>query len=236
MIQEILIARVDEAYGVYDGRTFKADRFAALLARRNIPWPVLESGALRIDQDTFRQMVKAYPELSALHELRHTLSELRLENLAVGRDGRNRCMLSAFASKTGRNQPSANKFIFGPSVWLRGLIKPEPDRALAYLDYEQEEFAIAAALSRDLAMMDAYRSGDPYLTFAHQAGAVPAEATEQTHPSERAPFKACVLATQYGMGAKSLAQRIGQPEVVARELLQKHRDTYPTFCAVAGCS
>ena len=34
--------------------------------------------------------------------------------------------------------------------------------------------AIAAALSGDAAMQAAYRSGDPYLAFAKQAGAVPA--------------------------------------------------------------
>ena len=32
-IQEALIAAVDRDYGVYDGRTFKHDRFAAYLAR-----------------------------------------------------------------------------------------------------------------------------------------------------------------------------------------------------------
>jgi DNA polymerase I len=42
-----LIAEVDQAYGVHDGITFKADRFAAWLARRGIPWPRLDSGGAR---------------------------------------------------------------------------------------------------------------------------------------------------------------------------------------------
>ena len=41
-------------------------------------------------------------------------------------------------------------------------------------------------------------SGDPYLTFAKQAGAVPLDATKASHPKEREQYKACVLATQYG--------------------------------------
>jgi hypothetical protein len=57
-------------------------------------------------------------------------------------------------------------FIFGPSVWLRGLIKPPPGYGIAYIDWAQQEFGIAAALSGDPLMMDAYRSGDPYLAFA----------------------------------------------------------------------
>jgi DNA polymerase I-like protein with 3'-5' exonuclease and polymerase domains len=80
-------------------------------------------------------------------------------------------------------------------------------------------------------MQDAYRSGDPYLSFAIQAGAVPESATKESHKAEREQFKACVLAVQYGMGAKSLAQRIGQPEARAKELLRLHRETYRHFWA-----
>jgi DNA polymerase-1 len=67
------------------------------------------------------------------------------------------------------------------------------------------------------------------LTFAKQAGAVPADATKETHGSERDRFKACVLAVQYGMKEQSLALRIGQSEAHARELLRLHRETYPKF-------
>ena len=70
-------------------------------------------------------------------------------NLAVGGDGRNRTMLSPFGTVTARNAPSTTKFIFGPSVWLRGLIKPAEGYGLAYIDWSQQEFAIAAALSGD---------------------------------------------------------------------------------------
>jgi DNA polymerase I len=147
----------------------------------------------------------------------------------VGSDGRNRCPLRPFATKTGRNAPSTTKFIFGPAVWLRGLIRPEPGTALAYVDYEQQEFGIAAALSGDPAMMEAYQSGDPYLAFAKQAGAVPADATKDTHRAERDSFKSCALGVQYGMGAKSLACRLGVPVSEARDLLRLHRATFPTY-------
>ena len=114
-------------------------------------------------------------------------------------------------------------------MWLRGLIKPPPGYAVAYVDWRQQEFGIAAALSGDAAMQAAYRSGDPYLAFAKQAHAVPADATKATHGPQRELFKQCVLAVQYGMEAKSLALRIGQPPIVARDLLRAHRETYRTF-------
>ena len=141
-----------------------------------------------------------------MRELRHTLGQLRLNELAVGPDGRNRCLLSAFRSRTGRNQPSNSKFVFGPSCWLRSLIKPQPGRALAYVDWSQQELAIAAALSRDPRMMGAYWSGDFYLTFAMMAGAVPPDATKQTHGAERDQFK--TVPTQESVARQRLRVRV----------------------------
>jgi hypothetical protein len=230
-IRDQLIVEIDCNFGVFEGRTFKVDRFAAWLARKGIPWPLLESGRLDQSDDTFREMARAYPVIAPLRELRAALSEMRLSDLAVGRDGRNRCMLSAFRARTSRNQPSNTKFIFGPSVWLRGLIQPPPGYGIAYIDWQQQEFGIAAALSHDALMMEAYRSGDPYLAFAKQAGAAPLEATKATHKAVRDQFKSTVLAVQYGMGADALAQRIGQPPIRAGDLLRIHRETYRVFWA-----
>jgi DNA polymerase-1 len=228
-IQDRLIAEIDRDYGIYEGRTFKSERFAQWLVRNCIAWPRLASGALDLSDVTFREMSRAYPAVSALRELRVALSQMRLSELAVGSDGRNRTLLSAFRARTSRNQPSNSRFIFGPSVWLRSLIKPRPGFGLAYLDWSQQEFGIAAALSGDPLMQAAYLSGDPYLEFAKQAGAVPKEATRATHKAKREQFKACVLAVQYGMGAEALAVRINQPVIQARNLLRLHRETYRVF-------
>ena len=230
-IQDELIAQIDASYGVYEGRTFKTENWADYLQKEGIAWPRLASGRLELTDETFKQMARVHPKVAPIRELRSALSEMRLSNITVGEDGRNRCLLSPFASKTGRNQPSNSRFIFGPSVWLRGLIKPAEGFCLVYIDYSQQEFGIAAALSGDEKMMEAYRSGDPYLAFAIQAGAVPQGATKQSHKAEREQFKACVLAVQYGMGEISLAQRINQPVARARQLLTLHRQTYRTFWA-----
>ena len=100
---------------------------------------------------------------------------------------------------------------------------------MAYVDWSQQEFGIAAALSGDGAMQTAYLSGDCYLAFAKQAGAAPLDATKHTHGPTRELFKQCTLAVQYGMEAQSLALRIGQPLPTAQYLLRAHRDTYRQF-------
>jgi DNA polymerase I-like protein with 3'-5' exonuclease and polymerase domains len=225
-----LIAGIDADYGVYEGATFKLARFEAWLAGRGMSWPRLDSGQLDLADDTFRQMAKAYPAVSALRELRHALGQLRLNELAVGSDGRNRTMLSILRSKTGRNQPSNSKFLFGASVWLRGLVMPGPGRAVAYLDWKSQEVVIAAALSGDEAML-ADALSDPYLGFAKRSGLVPTDATKATHGSQRDAVKPAVLGIQYGMSAKSMACRLGKPEWEARRLLDLHREVYPKFWA-----
>ena len=174
-------------------------------------------------------MAKIYPQLKHLRDLRSILSQLKLSSLSIGKDGRNRCLLSAFQARTGRNQPSNSRFIFGTSAWFRSLIKPEPGMGLAYIDWSQQEFGIAAKLSEDFQMQEAYRSGDPYLAFGKQAGAVPTCATKESHGEDRDRFKACVLGVNYGMGEKALADRIQQSVLEARDLLKKHQDTYKRF-------
>jgi DNA polymerase I len=228
-IKTRIIQRVDADFGVYEEQSFRADKFAEYLDKQKIPWPRLPSGALALDDDTFKDMARAYPELAPLRELRISLSQLRLEDLAVGADGRNRCLLSAFRARTGRNQPSNAKFIFGPSVWIRGFIRPEPGTGIAYLDWSQQEFGIAGALSQDSNMMSAYTSGDPYLAFAKQAGAAPPSGTKEEYRDIREQFKAAVLAVQYSMGPESLGARIGRSVSEARELLRLHHETYRTF-------
>jgi hypothetical protein len=228
-IQDKLIAVIDQPYGVYRGRTFDSSRFAHYLNRRGMLWPHLPTGRLALDEDTFREMARLYPELYPLHQLRVALGQLKNWRLQVGTDGRNRCLLSPFGSLTSRNQPSTTRFIFGPSAWLRGLIRPEPGIAVLSLDWEQQEFGTAASLAGDPAMIEAYQSGDPYLAFAKQAGAVPADATKESHGEVRELFKTCGLGVQYGLSVWGLARRLDISPAQARSLLAYHRATYKTF-------
>jgi hypothetical protein len=228
-IQSGIIAEINREFQVFEGTTFRHELFAAYLNRHAIPWSRLASGRLDLKDETFRTMARAYPQLQPLREARTSLSQLRLMDLAVGHDCRNRTLLSPFRSKTGRNQPSTSRFIFGPSVWLRSLIKPEPGNALAYIDWSHQEFGIAAALSGDQAMLNAYRSGDPYMAFAVRVGAAPPGATKASYRHIRERYKQVVLATQYGMGAALLAIQCDCSEFDARRMLDEHRRIFAEY-------
>jgi hypothetical protein len=228
-IRESLVPILDATYQVFDGATFKNAKFETYLTRENIPWPRLDSGRLDLSTKTFRAKAKAYPQqIGPLHELRETLSKMRSIKLTVGPDGRARTVLWPFASKTGRTQPSGSQYVFGPAVWVRGLIKPGPGMAVAYVDMSAIEFGIAAGLSSDRKMLEAYAS-DPYLGTAIAFGYAPPGATKRTHRAVRDQFKIVLLAAQYGMTAESLAAWLGISLAEARELQRKHRAVYAVY-------
>lgn len=224
-----LIEVVDTDFGVYEDGRFKTARFVAYLHAQQIPWPCTLNGHLKLDDDTFADMAKAYPQIGPLHQLRKTLVQLRDLKLSVGEDGRNRAPSFPFSSQTGRNQPSTSQFIFGLAAWLRGLIRPQPGWANAYVDWSQQELAIAAALSGDTAMQAAYRSADFYMSLAILAGAAPAGATKATHADIRERFKVCALGVLFGMGEDGLALRLGISTLEARRLLIAHQRSFPQF-------
>jgi DNA polymerase I len=230
-MKDKLVDTLGAEYGVFDSdRSFSEKRFARYLANRGWGWPLLDSGRLDLKNKTFKQMAIVHPELETLRQLLYSLDKLKLNDLVIGKDGFNRCWLNPFGSRTGRNQPSNSKFIFGPAVWLRDfLIQAKPGWGLAYIDWVGQEFGIAAGLSRDPLMREAYASEDMYIAFGKQARVLPDDATDQTHPIERDQFKVCVLSTQYGSGYRSLSERINQPDIVGRELLGYHHKVYRRF-------
>jgi hypothetical protein len=228
-LQLEMIEAIDPNHDVYEGTHFREERFSRFLCRRGIPWPRLASGRLETNDETFRDMAAIYPELQPYRQLKQALEKFSLTELPVGKDHRNRTLLSPFGTITGRCAPSATAYIMGCPAWMRFLIRPAEGRGLAYLDWASQEYGIGAVLSGDQAMITDYEAGDPYLGFAKRIGMVPADATKATHRAERDIIRTVILGTQYRLGAASLALRINKPVVYARDLLHAHRTAYRTF-------
>jgi hypothetical protein len=229
-LQANVIERVNADFPVFEDGHFRIARFESMLDREKIrDWPLTTTGELALDDDTFRDLTNRYPRLEPLRQVRQILGQLHRPSLTIGADGRNRCLLSPYSTKTGRNAPSTTKFILGTPSFTRGLIRPEPGKALAYIDWSSQEFGIGAALSGDAAMQEAYRSGDVYLAFAKYANAVPTDATEESHKRERNLFKKVILGTQYMIGADGLAYQLGILRQEAQALLDHHRRIFSRF-------
>ena len=226
-----LIGEVNVVFDVYDDGHFRLARLEKWLAdHRIVNWPRTETGLLATDEDSFDEQIALHPELPELRllrELRATLSRMRLIGLSLGADDRNCTALMPFQAITGRNLPSASKFIFGPARWLRGFIKPPEGYGLAYLDFKAEEVAILAARSGDDRLAEHYASGDVYWRFAVTTGLGAPEATGLARKAIRDLVKILFLAISYGMQAPSLSRKTGKTLAEAKELLQLHASTYP---------
>jgi hypothetical protein len=100
------------------------------------------------------------PGIENLHALRDSLNVIVKARLPIGRDGRNRPSLFPFLTATGRNAQA--KSLFNAHAGMRSFITFPDDAVGIYLDWRTQEVGIAAALSGDQALMDAYCSGDVY--------------------------------------------------------------------------
>lgn len=230
-IQSKISEAVNSHHGLplFNGKSLNQEAFAEYLQFQNIAWEYTESGLLLTKDDFLKDMVKIYPQLNRIREAKYALSGMRLNDLAIGPDGRNRTEFWGFSAKTGRSLPKNGKFIYGPALWMRGFIKPDNGRALLYCDFSQEEFAIAGFLSGDQNMINAYASGDAYTKYAIMVGALPAGATKKSHPSVREQYKNFLLALQYGSGALRVARTLGIIPFLAQHMLQQHQNTFRRY-------
>ena len=203
--------------------------FANYVRRHGMSWPAYADGSLDERIETLKDMAGKYPQIEPLRDLRTSLSKLRLNDLAVGHDHRNRASLWAYGTKTGRNAPGASQFIFGPAKWLRFMITPPPGRALVYRDFCQQEVRIAAVRSGDSALLAACESGDVYLGIAHQLGFLPGSLNDAEREAVRGAVQDCRAGDPIWLGRRSLALRTGISVFEAREILARLRARFHRF-------
>ena len=206
------------------------DRFERWLVQAGVSaWPRLPSGRLSIDGDAFRLMCNV-PGIEGLHALRDSLGVIKRAKLPIGSDGRNRPSLFPFGTATGRNAHS--KSLFNAHASVRSFMAFPEDKIGVYLDWRTQEVGVAAALSDDQTLMDAYRNGDVYHALARVCGLTDdpdAKRWKTQRPMERQQMKALQLAINYGMGVPSLAKGLDRHPLIASGIIERHRQTYPRF-------
>jgi hypothetical protein len=228
-----LLRQFDPSYGdddpIYtpDGEWSYA-RFEQWLLRTGITyWPRLDSGKLDIDSDAFRSMYHQ-PGIEALHALRDSIGFIAKARMPIGADGRNRPSLFPFGTASGRNAHA--KSPYNAHAGVRSFIVFPPNKIGAYLDWRTQEVGIAAVLSGDQALMNAYRSGDVYHALASVCGFTndpdPVH-WKNNNPEMRQRMKVLQLAINYGMGVPSLARGLGRHPLIASGIIERHRRTYP---------
>jgi DNA polymerase-1 len=230
-----LLREFDPSYGsdnpIYtpDGE-FSYERFEQWLTSIGVTaWPRLASGRLDISGDAFRLM-SFIPGIEELHALRDTLGVIVRAKLPIGHDGRNRPSLFPFCTTTGRNAHA--KSLFNAHAGLRSFMVFPSDKIGVYLDWRTQEIGVAAALSGDRALMDAYNGGDVYHALALICGLTndyDAKHWKNNNQAMRQRMKSLQLAINYGMSVPSLAKGIDRHPLIAAAIIERHRRTYPRF-------
>ena len=151
--------------------------------------------------------------------------------LLINANHRNHAAVFPFGAKTSRNAPRGRAFLFTNPHWMRFLIRPEKGRAIAYLDWIAQELRIAAARSKDPALIALSERADPYIELAITLGLAPPGATKKSHPAVRKIAKVLTLAMLYGAGPQMVAAMAKMSLAKAAELLRRQRATFPVFYA-----
>ena len=164
-------------------------------------FPKTKTGKYKLDKDTLEEF-GYWNGLEALWKFNKTESSLKWFNKENGNgffervgkiDNRVRPYYGIFGTQTGRNAAKAKTFPLAMSSWLRAIIQPDESTYIIGADFSQQEVYVAAILSKDDNLLQAYESGDVYLAFAKQAGLVPLSATKVSHKFERNLCKSTVL-------------------------------------------
>jgi len=157
------------------------------------------------------------------------------------RDGYIKPKTFTFTAKTGRNGLKPKQgYLLNLPAWLRKIIVPHPDMVMIGCDWSQQEIAVAAALSGDAKLLEAYQTGDIYLALGKMSGHIPKDGTKSTHKKQRDLFKALQLGLGYGKGVNSLAYDIWgimqedgmsllDAKIKAREIFNWHKLTFAVY-------
>jgi hypothetical protein len=145
----------NECIDVYEDGHFNFERLSRFLARHGLlgTWPRTPSGRLAVSGKVLGAIAEEHTIIADLFQVRATVDLLegigssfnaageieededKAKGLQICPDGRSRAALMCFGTKTSRNAPKGSKFVGTCPAWMWSLVRPEPGRAIAILDY-----------------------------------------------------------------------------------------------------
>ena len=109
-----------------------------------------------------------------------------------------------------------------PNPTIRGCLRAPEGRYVVSLDYDAQEYKLAAILSRDRVMLNNFYNGiDP-----HTASAYAIWGEENYNKAKRKKAKIFNFLNNYGGGAHTLSQQLDIPLEEAESMIQKYNETF----------
>ena len=127
---------LEEQIEVYYQDVFKRRTMFALMRACKIPIPIdPKTRKFTCATRAVKGMIATHPLLKEYYEDKRMIDAVKNLQLEIGADNRNRSWLNPFGTKTGRNNPSTNRYVFGLPHTMRSFIKPDrPGWAIATVD------------------------------------------------------------------------------------------------------
>ena len=209
-VKALEIKELNKHCDLYVNGKFSHKKFEELLIREGLHngWPRTSKGALMTDDRTLYRYQTVNDKIARYRNSKFIINARTLKGFQIGDDKRSRASLNMFGQISGRTNLSTATNPFGAPRRMRNIIGTE-DGAMAYLDWKSQEAAIQAFLSGDGKMIEAVKSGDPYIHTAKLVKAVPDTATKKTNPKEREIYKTSFLAIAYDQTPFGLKEKLG---------------------------
>jgi DNA polymerase I-like protein with 3'-5' exonuclease and polymerase domains len=231
----------DEAVEVANASTVNIRSATQLLkAFQKMDFPIDTTNA-----DDLEPLLPKYPDLKLLLDFRNvekTISTYgeKLQSFINPNTGRIHCNIrqigadtrrTAFSSPNLTNQPSDN--------WFRECYKPEKGYLYQIADYSAIEMRIAADLSNDKVMLQAFEDGiDMHSLTASKVFDIPLEYLDKTHPDfkkykeKRQIAKTLNFGIIYGLAGLGLQAKLALEGIIvsekeAQEMIDAFYRTYP---------
>ncbi len=195
-----------------------------------------KTGQYSTGEEVLTKLAYRHPVVEKILEYR-SLTKLKstyvdsLPKLVKPRDGRIHTSYNQAVAATGRlssNNPNLQNI---PIRTERGreirkaFIPRNKEYVLMAADYSQIELRIIAHLSKDEAMMEAFRKGmDVHIATASRVYGVP---VEQVSKDMRRHAKVVNFGIIYGISAFGLSQRLKIPRREAAEIIESYFEKYP---------
>jgi len=194
------------------GRSTDAETLEILAARTENPIP---------------RLVLDYRELA---KLKRTYVET-LPTMVCPRTGRLHASFDQTGAVTGRlssSNPNLQNIPVRTEMGrqIRGaIVAGDPDSVLLSADYSQIELRLLAHFCKDLALLEAFRSGaDIHRAVAAQVNGV---SLEEVTPAQRSAAKGVNFGIIYGQSAFGLSRSLGIPVGEARNFIDAYFNRYP---------
>lgn len=197
--------------------------------------PPNEKGLPSLDQNLLAFLRKEYELIDQYLEWKNAVTRVsHIEKLleSIGPDGRIHANYRQMGTETGRMSCSGPNLQQVPrESEFRQLFRAREGYQLVVADFSQVELRVAAELSQEERMLEAYRAGRDLHT--ETAALVTGKDTNSISKSERTSAKLCNFGLLYGAGAATLRkQAVAQYGVdmeldEAAELVTGFRNAYP---------